>query len=407
MAPRPIDSNQDPRALILQLLSKGGGVSIPADLRQEIMRLISGTYTGQQTMSEGDIYAIEAPNLLKIAQNEPEGSLRKKAASLILKGVAPWSVQEQIRADMAADPTLMGMMTDKEWNSFVDQLSSENDKAQKKIFEESQKQDYFQKQGYPGVGQQYNIQDIMNLAPQQFSTLSNQAEAARPKYKAREEEINRLYGALPMMDAPTEREIESRSSIREDKSTKKTLDDMFALQRVAVSAGLNPQQVLNPQKGDAKQIAANKKYQSMLKPITAYTSDKQKTSGDGLVEKTGKNALLSLISAALPSVQSTIKAGKIALGPGSPLGPKVSSKEKQDTARPQVVDPILAGRQATVRQAALDRINRSQGMPGAYEDVAAKLATGIQQKLSQSGRNPLIDALVADLITKKAYTGGK
>lgn len=403
MAPQPID----PRSLILQLLSKSGGVSIPADLRQEIMRLISGTYTGQQTMSEGDIYATEAPNLLKIAQNEPEGSLRKKAASLILKGVAPWSVQEQIRADMAADPTLMGMMTDKEWNSFVDQLSTENDRAQKKIFEESQKQDYFQKQGYPGVGQQYNIQDIMNLAPQQFSTLSNQAEAARPKYKAREEEINKLYGALPMMDAPTEQEIKSRSAIKEDKSTQKTLDDIFALQRVAVSAGLNPQQVLYPKKGDAKQIAANKEYQSMLKPITSYTSDKQKTSGDGLVEQTGKNALLSLISTALPSVQSTIKVGKVALGPGSPLGPKVSPKEKQDTARPQVVDPILAGRQATVRQAALDRINRSQGMPGAYEDVAAKLATGIQQKLSQSGRNPLIDALVADLITKKAYTGGK
>jgi hypothetical protein len=404
MAPQPID----PRSLILQLLSKSGGVSIPADLRQEIMRLISGTYTGQQTMSEGDIYAIEAPNLLKIAQSEPEGSLRKKAASLILKGVSPWSVQEQIRADMAADPTLMGMMTDKEWNSFIDQLSSENDKAQKKIFEESQKQDYFQKQGYPGVGQQYNIQDIMNLAPQQFSTLSNQAEAARPKYKAREEEINRLYGALPMMDAPTEREVESRSSIREDKSTKKTLDDIFALQRVAVSAGLNPQQVLNPKKGDAKQIAANKKYQSMLKPITAYTSDKQKTSGDGLVKETGKNVLLTALTAGVgPLIRDTVGLAKAAVAPGTPLGPKVSSKEKQDAARPQVVDPILAGRQATVRQAALDRINRSQGMPGAYEDVAAKLATGIQQKLSQSGRNPLIDALVADLITKKAYTGGK
>lgn len=403
MAPQPID----PRSLILQLLSKSGGVSIPADLRQEIMRLISGTYTGQQTMSEGDIYATEAPNLLKIAQSEPEGSLRKKAASLILKGVSPWSVQEQIRADMAADPTLMGMMTDKEWNSFIDQLSSENDKAQKKIFEESQKQDYFQKQGYPGVGQQYNVQDIMNLAPQQFSTLSNQAEAARPKYKAREEEINRLYGALPMMDAPTEQEIKSRSAVKEDKSTQKTLDDIFALQRVAVSAGLNPQQVLYPKKGDAKQIAANREYKSMLKPITVYTSDKQKTGGDGLVKETGKNVLLTALTAGVgPLIRDTVGLAKAAVAPGTPLGPRLSSFNRTN-AKPQVVDPILAGRQATVRQAALDRINRSQGMPGAYEDVAAKLATGIQQKLSQSGRNPLIDALVADLITKKAYTGGK
>jgi hypothetical protein len=408
MAPPPIDPNSDPRTILLRLLSKSDGVSIPADLRQEIMRLISGTYTGQQTMSEGDIYATEAPNLLKIAQSEPEGSLRKKAASLILKGVSPWSVQEQIRADMAADPTLMGMMTDKEWNSFVDQLSSENDKAQKKIFEESQKQDYFQKQGYPGVGQQYNIQDIMNLAPQQFSTLSNQAEAARPKYKAREEEINRLYGALPMMDAPTEQEVKSRATVKDDKSTQKALDDMFNLQRVAVSAGLTPQQVQNPNKSDAKQVAANKKYLATLKPITSYTSDKQKTGGDGVVKQTGKNVLLTALTAGIgPLARDTVALGKTILGPGSPLGPKVPSKAQQDTARPQVVDPILAGRQATVRQAALDRINRSQGMPGSYEDAAAKLATGIQQKLSQSGRNPLIDALVADLITKKAYTGGK
>ena len=317
-------------------------------------------------------------------------------------------MQEQIRADMAADPSLMGMMTDKEWNSFVDQLSSENDKAQKKIFEESQKQDYFQKQGYPGVGQQYNLQDIMNMAPQQFSNLSNRAEAARPKYKAREEEINKLYGDLPMMDAPTEQEIKSKSAIKEDKSTQKTLDDIFALQRVAVSAGLNPQQVLYPKKGDAKQIAANKEYQSMLKPITSYTSGKQETGGDGVVKQTGKNVLLTGLTAGVgPFIRDTVALGKTILGPGSPLGPKVSPKEKQDTARPQVVDPILAGRQAAWRQAALDRINRQQDMPGYYEDAAAKLVSGIQQKAVQSGRSPLIDALVADLITKKANTGGK
>jgi hypothetical protein len=180
---------------------------------------------------------------------------------------------------------------------------------------------------------------------------------------------------------------------------------MFNLQRVAVSAGLTPQQVQRPNKSDAKQVAANKKYLATLKPIASYTSKKQKTGSEGIASETGKNALLTaLVGGVIPSA---IKLGNIALGEGSPLGPKVSSKPKQDAARPQVVDPILAGRQATVRQAALDRINRSQGMPGSYEDAAAKLATGIQQRLSQSGRNPLIDALVADLITKKAYTGGK
>tara|TARA_R110000868_G_scaffold51695_1_gene163469 strand:- start:83 stop:1306 length:1224 start_codon:yes stop_codon:yes gene_type:complete len=407
MADGAIDPNSNPIAVLLKLLSKNSGVTVPADLRQEIMRLISGTYTTKGALSEDQVYATEAPNLIKIATSEPEGSLRKKAASLILKGVSPWSVQEQIRADMAADPTLMGMMTDKEWNSFIDQLSTENDKAQKKLFEESQKQDYFQKQGFPGVGQQYTTEDIINMAPETFSKLATQAEAGRPAYDKRVADIQSKFGATPMMKAPTEQEIKTQKSIKDDKKVKKTLDDMFALQSISASSRLTPMQIQFPDKTDAKQVAANKAYLKLLKPVASYESKTTSDTGDSGSKKFGKNALLSLVTGGLgPPLLGLKKGVESVFGAGAPLG-AYKAPEKSVAEQPMIVDPILAARQKAWRDAAIAKAGRQQGMPAYYENAAAKLASNIEQKATQSGRNPLVDALIRDLLTKKAYTGGK
>ena len=403
MAPQPIDPNSNPIAVLLKLLSKNSGVTVPADLRQEIMRLISGTYQTQAGLSEDQIYALEAPNLIKIATSEPEGSLRKKAASLILKGVSPWSVQEQIRADMAADPTLMGMMTDKEWNSFIDQLSTENDKAQKKLFEESQKQDYFQKQGFPGVGQQYSVDEIMRMAPETFSKLASQADAARPAYEQRVKELESKINTQVMGPAKTEKEIKTQKAIKDDKKVKKTLDDMFALQSISVSSRLTPMQIQFPDKTDAKQVEANKAYLKLLKPITSYESKKTAdTSG-------GDNLNKTLLSALTPNVGLLLGARKgieKLLDSSTALG-GYKAPEKPVAEQPQVLDPIASARMKAVLDAAKAKVGRQQGMPAYYENAAGKLASNIQQKATESGRSPLIDALISDLLTKKAYTGGK
>ena len=402
MAPQPIDPNSNPIAVLLKLLSKNSGVTVPADLRQEIMRLISGTYQTQAGLSEDQIYALEAPNLIKIATSEPEGSLRKKAASLILKGVSPWSVQEQIRADMAEDPTLMGMMTDKEWNSFIDQLSTENDKAQKKLFEESQKQDYFQKQGFPSVGQQYSVDEIMRMAPETFSKLASQADAARPAYEQRVKELESKINTQVMGPAKTEQEIKTQKAIKDDKKVKKTLDDMFALQSISASSRLTPMQIQFPDKTDAKQVEANKAYLKLLKPITSYESKKTVDTG-------GKGGDRTALAALIPSLGAFVglkKSYDELLAPGKSLG-GYKAPEKPVAEQPQVLDPIASARMKAVLDAAKAKIARQQGMPAYYENAAGKLASNIQQKATQSGRSPLIDALISDLLTKKAYTGGK
>ena len=407
MADGAIDPNSNPIAVLLKLLSKNSGVTVPADLRQEIMRLISGTYQTQAGLSEDQIYALEAPNLIKIATSEPEGSLRKKAASLILKGVSPWSVQEQIRADMAADPTLMGMMTDKEWNSFIDQLSTENDKAQKKLFEESQKQDYFQKQGFPSVGQQYSVDEIMRMAPETFSKLASQADAARPAYEQRVKELESKINTQVMGPAKTEQEIKTQKAIKDDKKVKKTLDDMFALQSISASSRLTPMQIQFPDKTDAKQVEANKAYLKLIKPVASYESKKTSDTGDGGVKKFGKNALLSLVTGGLGQPLLGLKKGvESVFGAGAPLG-SYKAPEKPVAEQPQVLDPIASARMKAVLDAAKAKVGRQQGMPAYYENAAGKLASNIQQKATQSGRSPLIDALISDLLTKKAYTGGK
>jgi len=407
MADGAIDPNSNPIAVLLKLLSKNSGVTVPADLRQEIMRLISGTYQTQTGLSEDQIYALEAPNLIKIATSEPEGSLRKKAASLILKGVSPWSVQEQIRADMAADPTLMGMMTDKEWNSFIDQLSTENDKAQKKLFEESQKQDYFQKQGFPGVGQQYSIDDIMRMAPDTFSKLASQADAGRPAYEQKVKELEGKINTQVMGPAKTEQEIKTQQAAKDDKNVKKSLDDMFALQSIILSSRLTPMQIQFPDKKDAKQVAANEEYLKLLKPVASFESKKTADTGDGAAKKLGKNALLSLVTGGLGQPLLGLKKGvESVFGAGAPLG-AYKAPEKAAVAQPQVLDPIASARMKAVLDAAKAKVGRQQGMPAYYENAAGKLVSNIQQKATQSGRSPLIDALISDLLTKKAYTGGK
>jgi hypothetical protein len=407
MADGAIDPNSNPIAVLLKLLSKNSGVTVPADLRQEIMRLISGTYQTQAGMSEDQIYALEAPNLIKIATSEPEGSLRKKAASLILKGVSPWSVQEQIRADMAADPTLMGMMTDKEWNSFIDQLSTENDKAQKKLFEESQKQDYFQKQGFPGVGQQYTTEDIINMAPDTFSKLATQAEAGRPAYEQRVKELESKINTQVMGPAKTEQEIKTQKEIKDKSKVKKTLDDMYALQEISASSRLTPMQIQFPDKTDAKQVAANKRYLKLLKPIASYESKATADTGDG--GDGGGSFGNTVRMATIPNIGPALilkKGVEAFFGAGAPLGAYKAS-EKPIAEQPKVLDPIASARMKAVLDAAKAKVGRQQGMPAYYENAAGKLASNIQQKATQSGRSPLIDALISDLLTKKAYTGGK
>lgn len=414
MADSAIDPNSNPVAVLLKLLSKNNGVTVPADLRQEIMRLISGTYPGVGRLSEDQVYATEAPNLIKIATSEPEGSLRKKAASLILKGVSPWSVQETIRADMAADPTLMGMMTEKEWNSFIDQLSTENDKAQKKLFEESSKQDYFQKQGYPGVGQQYSVEDIMGMAPEAFSKLASQADAGRPAYDLKAKELEGKINTQVMGKAPTPEEINLRESkvdlnksIADEKKYIKSLDDAFALQKISLSSRLTPMQVQFPDKNDPKQVAANERYLKLLKPIGSYKSNQKIDTGDSGGQSFKKNALLSLVTAGLGKPLLDLKKGvESVFGANAPLG-GYKAPEKTAAEQPMVLDPIASARMKAVLDSAKAKVGRQQGMPAYYENAASKLASNIQQKATQAGRNPLVDALIADLLTKKAYTGGK
>lgn len=363
-------SNTNPPAipnatqLILQLLTKKSGVSVPSDMRENLIRYLSGTFQGPVGRSEDEIYAENAPTFLKIQAYEPEGSLRKTIAGMVLQNMPEAMIVEKVREMGAANPELLGTGTDKEWASFVGQLVTEHDKAQTAMADEATKQDFFQKQGLPSANQQYTAEDIMNLAPEAFTALSRKAEEGRPAYDKRASEIDKKLGQPVMMEALTEKQIADNKKKQEGKDVPYTWkQEQEDKNKPAVKPGLGW--------GSALPFVGRAVVESL--PITDILRVAQK-------------------------VEPYI------IGGSSPEERKAEEEKKKK--KNMVVDPIATARMLAAANAAKDRISRQPGNPLYFEDAARKLVSNLQTQAQAQGRNPLIDAVLRDLVTKKAITGG-
>lgn len=405
-------SNTNPPAipnatqLILKLLSKKSGVTIPSDMRENLIRYLSGTYQGPSAKTEDQVYAEVAPTFIKIQAYEPEGSLRKTIAGMVLQNMPEAMIQEKVREIGAANPELLGTSTDKEWASFVGQLVTEHDKAQNALADEATKQDFFQKQGLPSARQQYTPEDIMNLAPETFTNLSKLAEQGRPAFDKRATEIDKKLGQPVMMQLPTKEELAKRSD-RRDISSSQQINKERVAQLTAMQHGLTPQQVMNPDRKDRRQMNANSAYLTLLdvgpKNARLVDSDAELGAGFGIPRMLAKGATaLTPIGKGLDIAKGLGKV--LSWSPAKAESDKF--KKEEELKKNTVVDPIATARMLAAANAAKDRISRQQGGPKYYEDAAKKLITNIQAQAVAQGRNPLIDAVLRDLITKKAITGG-
>ena len=366
------NSNTNPPAipnatqLILDLLSKKSGVSVPSDLRENLIRYLSGTYQGRGGKSEDEIYAENAPTFLKIQAYEPEGSLRKTIAGMVLQNMPESMIVERVREMGAANPELLGTGTDKEWASFVGQLVTEHDRAQNAMADEATKEDFFQKKGLPSATQQYTAEDIMNLAPEAFSALAQKSEEGRPAFDNRASEIDRLLGQPVMMEALSDKQLAARKKKQEGK-------DVPYVWKEGIKGKVEEGEI---DRGGLSE-------ESILKYI-----------GKGLVRDN--------------PVALAVRGGKAiggVLGGGSTPAERQAEEEKKKKKN-MVVDPIATARMLAAANAAKDRISRQPGNPMYFEDAAKRLVTNIQQQAQSQGRNPLIDAVLRDLITKKAIAGG-
>lgn len=405
-------SNTNPTAipnatqLILNLLSKKSGVSVPSDLRENLIRYLSGTYQGPSARSEDEIYAEYAPTFLKIQAYEPEGSLRKTIAGMVLQNMPEAMIMDKVREIGATDPTLLGASTDKEWSNLVSQLVTEHDKARTAMADEATKQDFFQKQGYPSAKQQYTTEDIVNLAPDTFANLSKLAEQGRPAYDKRAAEIDKILGQPVMMQLPTEEEKAKRAE-RQDVSRSQQVNKDLVAQTTAMQFGLTPQQVMNPDRKDRRQMNAYNAYLTRLEvgPKNAKLVDSNAEIGGGFgIPRTLFKGAVALT----PLDEAQKLAGTVGnILSWSPARAETKKYEEQQKIKENtVVDPIATARMLAAANAAKERIGRQQGNPLYYEDAAKKLVSSLQSQAVAQGRSPLIDAVVRDLITKKAIAGG-
>ena len=407
------NSNTNPPAipnateLILKLLTKKSGVSVPSDMRENLIRYLSGTFQGPSVRSEDEIYAENAPTFLKIQAYEPEGSLRKTIAGMVLQNMPEAMIVEKVREIGAANPQLLGTGTDKEWASFVGQLVTEHDKAQTAMADEATKQDFFQKQGLPSATQQYTAEDIMNLAPDAFAALSRKAEQGRPAYDERAAEIDKKLGQPVMMQLPNKEQLQKRQD-REDMSWSKTEDTRRTAALIGQQWGLDESQVKNPDRSDMRQVAANEAYLTLLRVKGKSTPKLIDTGaelggGFGIPRTLFKGALAVSPLRGAKDFAGTV-GDILSWRPGK--AEQEAYKAKQEIKKNTVVDPIATARMLAAANAAKDRIGRQPGNPMYFEDAAKRLVTNIQQQAQTQGRNPLIDAVLRDLITKKAISGG-
>lgn len=364
------NSNTNPPAipnateLILKLLTKKSGVSVPSDLRENLIRYLSGTFQGPSGKSEDEIYAEYAPTFLKIQAYEPEGSLRKTIAGMVLQNMPESMIVEKVREMGAANPELLGTATDKEWASLVGQLVTEHDKAQTALADESTKQDFFQKQGLPSARQQYTAEDIMNLAPEAFTALSQKAEEGRPAFDKRAAEIDKLLGQPVMMEALSEKQLAAQKKKQEGKDVPYTWKEGI-------------------KEDNAPEVKKGLGWGTVI-PYTA-----------GAV---ARNTPIAQIIRVAQKVEPFVTGGS------TPEERKAEEEKKKK--KNMVVDPIATARMLAAANAAKDRISRQPGNPMFFEDAAKKLVTNIQAQAQAQGRNPLIDAVLRDLVTKKAIAGG-
>lgn len=413
MAPREIQQQFSPDQmglLVAAILGKKGGVDLSSALGDPFLAYLSGASQGRQQLSEGELYARYAPTFLYIQDNEPDGSWKKQAASLIANGVPVYRVKEEIQSFLANNPDQQGLYTTTDIDAFVEGLAKEQQTVQSEQLKQVEN-DPFSKAGYPSPGQEYTISDIANMAPEAFSALQQKADAARPEYEKLIAGIDEEYSKPIMKKAPAE--VAAKKGGSSGRAYQDVMSSeqarLIASNTIARQFGVSQKQVLSPDKNDRRQVAANQAYLAELEK-TAQTAKSSAAADGGLVSLAGLAGKAAVggakrgLLATNPLIGALVGAGKLLGGPHRSVTKAEAPVEK--TQPEMVVDQAATARQKTVADVAKGLLARRVGMPGYYEDAMGLLAQNIQSDLAKSGRNPLTDALIKSAVLARATRNG-
>lgn len=392
--------------LVASILSRKGGADLSSALSDPFLAYLSGASSGQNQLSEGELYARYAPTFLFIAENEPEGSWRKQAAALLSTGVPAYRVKEQVQSFLASNPDQQGLSTSKDVDSFIEGLAKEYQTVQTEAVKQREN-DPFTKAGYPSPDKQYTEEDIVRLAPEAFSSLQQRAEAARPQFEKLIAGIDAKY-SKPVMKVKEEEATTSKK-----KSSGRAYQDvvgseqarLIASNTIARQFGIPQSQVLNPNKSDRTQVAANQAFLAELEKNaqTAKSSAESGATYGGIPSAVGKAGVAgakAVIKSQNPVIGALMKVGELL---SKPHRSTEAVKQKQEEAQPEMVeDKAATARNTAIADVAKNLLSRRVGMPGYYEQAMGLLAQNIQSDLAKSGRTPLGDALIKSALLARA-----
>lgn len=387
-------------ALLAALLRGRGGSDLSSTLNDPFLAYLAGTYQPEPQKSEGDIYAEQAPTLMSIQANEPEGSWRRVAAGQIASGVPAYRVKDNILAMVEDNPDSLGLLTSSEALKFVDDLAAENQRAQNEITKQVERKDPFQKAGLPGAMQQYSPSDIVNLYPDAFASIVNRAQPQEitDRLKAIEEYGKRIVKTQKKERTPQETAAATAASnerrIRSSETARLAISNGIARQY-----GLTQSQVMRPDPNDIRQVRANEAYNAQI------ASSAQVVGGGGVDVDLGGIARKGLI-ASFPGGSGLVTLGKILS-----YNPE-KARQKREAAKmppePPKAPEMVVNKSATeaLRNTAAEAaklVSRMKGGQEYNERVAAALAEQLSGRMAAQGRTPLSDALVRNAIINRAF----
>jgi hypothetical protein len=407
-AQAPFSLDAQTLSILARILgSKKGGIDLSNVLNDPFLSFVAGTYQGEPQMSEGEIYAREAPTLLSIQEMEPEGSWRKVAAGQIASGIPAYRVKEDLIAQYNDNPEVFGALTSKEALSFVDEIAAENQKAQNAISKQLEQKDYFQERGLPSAQARYSPEDVVRLMPEAFADIGNKIANPPAEIQAMLKRIQDA-GKAPVMreDKPKTAKTEKAAVVREQ--TRRATTDPIAVAAVtngiANRYGVTQEQVLRPDRNDPKQVQANKAYQDEIASSAQLVGDLTQS---GSVDVPWRKMLGGLARAAVPGLEGLVTLKNIATYRPETQSEKMAKQETvptpAETGKKMVVSKSATAARNKLLADVAGEVSRMRGGEEYNRQYAAALANTLAGRLAESGRTPLGDAIVRQALAARAF----
>lgn len=380
----------DMRQVLAAILARSSGVDLSSALGDSYLAKISGQYSPERRLSEGELFERYAPEFLYIAQNESPDSWKSRAASSISQGVPAYVVKENFRQELMNSPDAFGMSTSKEIDDFVDSLAKSYGIVRTQALEQEQRKDPFQKAGYPGADEWYSPEQIASMGAAGFreiyskagpdSDVNKEIEKLTRKYIADKAALSKRLAEQPQVEAgpppvsATERERNWAEGGRESSPYNRGEQRRRALEERTLSEYDKLVERHNKALAGGSTGGGGRNRQS--RPL-----DPEQTQAalDAFVEK---NPWVTSASREMPKKGGAEKTQKRSKGDAAGMLDFMYQRHKEFLS------------------------NKPGGQ--AYADKAAKMYFGdIEDSLREQGRDPLMDALVQAAIVNRMMRGNK